>query len=118
MSQKVACVAVILRTPQGQILLQQRDDKSTTPFAGYWTLPGGRVEQGEEPDAAIKREIMEEIELDVFLRLWKVYERPGPEMITVVQYIYTGRIDRSISSLVLNEGQALRYVEANLASFR
>ena len=64
-SQEVTCVAAILRNPQGRILLQRRDEKLDVPFAGYWTLPGGKVEDGETPEDAIEREVLEEIELEV-----------------------------------------------------
>jgi ADP-ribose pyrophosphatase YjhB (NUDIX family) len=30
------------------------------PSVGSWTLPGGRVEPGEAPDAAVEREVKEE----------------------------------------------------------
>ena len=109
MSPKVTCVAAILRNSQGQVLLQQRDDKPNLAFAGYWTLPGGKAEDGEVPDNAIKRELMEEIGLEVSLDLWKIYERPGPNSITIVQYVYTGQTDQTISGLAINEGQDLRY---------
>jgi 8-oxo-dGTP diphosphatase len=106
---RVAGVAAIVQNRQGQVLLQQRDDKPNLPFAGYWTLPGGKVEDGETPEAAINRELLEEIELKLPLYLWKVYERPGPHSITIVQYVYTGKTERPISSLAVNEGQALQY---------
>ena len=109
MSPEVACVAAIVLNSQGQVLLQQRDDKPKLAFAGYWTLPGGRVEEGEAPDNAIKRELMEEIGLEISLDLWKVYERPGPDLITIVQYVYTGQTDQTIRSLAVNEGQDLQY---------
>ena len=109
-SQKVACVAVILRNPQGQALLQQRENNPNLSFAGYWTLPGGKVEDGETPQEAISREVMEEIELEASFHLWKVYERPGPSSITVVQHVYTGETGQTVSSFACNEGQALRYV--------
>jgi len=106
---KVACVAAILWNAQGHILLQQRDDPDV-PFAGYWTLPGGKVEDGETPGEAMTRELVEEIEFETPLDLWRVYERPSRSgSITVVQYVYTGQIDVPISGLAVNEGQALRY---------
>ena len=107
---KVACVAAILQNAQGCVLLQQRDDDPGVLFAGYWTLPGGKVEDDETPGDAIRRELMEEIEFETSLGLWRVYERPsGFESITIVQYVYTGQIDVPISSLAINEGQALMY---------
>lgn len=106
---QVIVVAAILQNPQGHVLLQQRTDGPDVPFAGQWTLPGGKVEEEETPDEAIKRELMEEIEVETPLNLWKVYERPGPSSITIVQHVYVGRLDTPASSLVMNEGQALAY---------
>jgi 8-oxo-dGTP diphosphatase len=53
--------AIIEFSPQ-MILLIKRD---TLPFRGYWALPGGRAEAGEEVEQAIVREVKEETGLDV-----------------------------------------------------
>lgn len=110
MPAKVACVAIILQNSQGEILLQQRQDSPEVPFAGLWTLPGGRVEPDEGPAQAAQRELTEETDLQVPLSLWKVYPRPGPQAQTIVQYVYTGRTNRPIESIPVLEGQALCYV--------
>jgi 8-oxo-dGTP diphosphatase len=96
----------------GKILLQQRDDRPDLSYPGYWTTFGGRVEDGETPDEAVRRELLEEIELDLPMRFWKVEDYPmerDGQQIVVESFTYVGRIDRAASEITLNEGQALGY---------
>lgn len=46
----------------GRVLLAQR---ALAPWAGAWSLPGGKVEAGERLAEAVAREIREEIGLDI-----------------------------------------------------
>ena len=46
-----------------RVLLSQR--KSGTHLAGAWEFPGGKVEAGEDPRAALARELREELGIDV-----------------------------------------------------
>ena len=52
----------VIPYPQDKILLIKRD---TVPFKGYWALPGGRAEPGENVEQTIVREVKEETGLDV-----------------------------------------------------
>jgi 8-oxo-dGTP diphosphatase len=47
----------------GLLLLTRRPEGD--PLAGYWELPGGKVEQGETPEAALDREWREEVGVEV-----------------------------------------------------
>jgi ADP-ribose pyrophosphatase YjhB (NUDIX family) len=58
----VACVGAIVHDPAGRLLLIRR---GTDPGRGRWSVPGGRVEPGESPAAAIEREVREETGLRV-----------------------------------------------------
>ncbi|WP_148613695.1 (deoxy)nucleoside triphosphate pyrophosphohydrolase [Nocardioides rubriscoriae] len=63
---KVVVAAAVLR--DGRLLACRR----TTPpeAAGRWELPGGKVEDGETPDAALVREVGEELAVDVTVTGW------------------------------------------------
>ena len=59
-SSVLAAGAVVLDAGE-RILLVRR---GRSPSAGEWTLPGGRVEAGESPEAAVVRELREETAIE------------------------------------------------------
>lgn len=104
-------VSAILWTDDGRVLLQQRDDRPDLRYPGYWTLFGGQVEPGETFDQAIRRELMEELELDdqplLPLESYVCPARTTPGLVTTTNHVYTGRLARPLESLTLHEGQAM-----------
>ena len=52
-------VAALVRDPGGRILMSQRRADQSLPLC--WEFPGGKVEPGEAPEAALVREIEEEL---------------------------------------------------------
>ena len=59
-----AAVVDDLETPR-TLLAARRTEPAT--LAGGWELPGGKVEPGEEPEAALHRELAEELGVTVQL---------------------------------------------------
>lgn len=57
----IPVVAVAMLDQQGHVLLQKRAPTGT--FPGLWEFPGGKIEPGETPEAALVREIAEELGL-------------------------------------------------------
>ncbi len=56
-------VAGALAAPDGRYLLQRRP--LHRHHGGLWEFPGGKVEAGERPRAALRRELAEELGIDV-----------------------------------------------------
>jgi 8-oxo-dGTP diphosphatase len=59
----VYVAAAALINSDGEILLAQRPEGKS--MAGLWEFPGGKIEQGETPEAALSRELDEELKLKI-----------------------------------------------------
>jgi 8-oxo-dGTP diphosphatase len=59
----ILVVAVALVDTDGRVLLAQRP--AGKAMAGLWEFPGGKVHSGETPEAALIRELKEELDIDV-----------------------------------------------------
>ena len=68
--------AGILLDTEGRYLLGQRPEGK--PYAGYWEVPGGKIEKGETIFEALKRELQEELGIDI----------QSSEELTVLEYDY------------------------------
>jgi 8-oxo-dGTP diphosphatase len=69
-------VGVLIR-PDGAVLLADRP--SGKPFAGFWEFPGGKIEDGESVDAALRRELHEELGIDIGPSVpWFTFEHDYP----------------------------------------
>ena len=65
MTKKIILVsAVALIDVDGRVLLAQRPEGKS--MAGLWEFPGGKVEPGESPEAALIRELKEELGIDTW----------------------------------------------------
>ncbi|TLM65331.1 MAG: NUDIX domain-containing protein [Deltaproteobacteria bacterium] len=71
---KTSVVACIV-DDGGHVLLTRR---CIEPFCGQWVMPGGKIDHGEPLHAALRREVREEVGLEVRIdRLIDVYEHVG-----------------------------------------
>ena len=60
-------VAAVIERPDRRILIGQRRREDTSPLK--WEFPGGKVREGESPEAALDREILEELRIRVVQRV-------------------------------------------------
>jgi 8-oxo-dGTP pyrophosphatase MutT (NUDIX family) len=103
-------VSVIPVTEDGKILITHQQQPGTGEFI---TNAGGRVENGEDPLEAIKRELLEEtgyVSEDYIL--WKAFQ-PSPRIEQVI-YIFIARNCIKVSEQNLDAGEK---IELELVSF-
>lgn len=99
--QLVVGVALLL---DGRVLSARRT--SPPEVAGGWELPGGKVEPGESPEAAARREIREELGCDIEVTGWL----PGEQQIRPGLILRVATAVPSTDELEPHEHDALRWL--------
>ena len=83
-------VAGLIVGGDGRVLISQRRADQMLPL--QWEFPGGKVEPGEPPVAALARELAEELGVTVEVgRIWDVLFHAYPEF-DLVMLVYACRI--------------------------
>lgn len=104
----VAVVCVALIDTDGRVLLAERP--AGKPLAGLWEFPGGKIHSGETPEAALIRELHEELGIDVAeacLSPLTFASHRYPDL-HVVLLLYVCRRWKGL--VTAREGQKLRWV--------
>jgi 8-oxo-dGTP diphosphatase len=104
---KCLAVAIAILYQEGKFLMQLRDDFPHILYPGHWGLFGGHLEPGETPEAALQRELLEEINYEIITPAkFRSYEDER-----VIRHVYHAPLKVSIKALVLNEGWDLGLVK-------
>ena len=61
--QRISVVAGIIRKANDTVLISNRQNAAT--LKDYWEFPGGKIVSGESSEAALQRELHEELGIDV-----------------------------------------------------
>lgn len=101
----IEVVAAIIHDAQGRIFATQR---GYGEWKDWWEFPGGKIESGETPEEALKREIWEELETRIDIEhLVSTVEWDYPQFhLTMHCYLCSLLTD----ALHLNEHEAARWL--------
>ncbi|MEO5607427.1 MAG: NUDIX domain-containing protein [Polaromonas sp.] len=97
-------VGVLIR-PDGQFLLTSRPLGKV--YAGYWEFPGGKLEQGESVEQALRRELQEEIGVTIgVVQPWKVEMVDYPHALVRLNFC---KVFDWTGQLQMHEGQSFAW---------
>jgi ADP-ribose pyrophosphatase YjhB (NUDIX family) len=98
---------MIILNPKKELLFQLRDDKPYISYPGFWGLFGGSIENNENEVEAVRREIREEINLEIEpikkLGVFEVKDR------NLINNVFLGKIDLEEENIRINEGQKAKF---------
>ncbi|MDO8590268.1 MAG: NUDIX domain-containing protein [bacterium] len=86
-----------------EILLQHRDEDAKR-LPNYWGFFGGGIEKGETPEAALEREIFEELEYKVSKPVRVLVQKFNWKEDENIKYVFVEEYDSS-QPLIQHEGQ-------------
>jgi len=103
---KVVDVAVgVLIRPDGDFLLTSRPPGKV--YEGYWEFPGGKLEQGESVEAALRRELQEESGVTIgAVHPWKVEMVDYPHALVRLNFC---KVFEWTGELQMHEGQSFAW---------
>lgn len=98
-------VAAIIHDAEGQILATQR---GYGDWKDYWEFPGGKIEPGESAEEALRREILEELEIRIEIEcFFHTVEWDYPKF-HLTMHCYLCHIDNG--NLMLKEHEAAQWL--------
>ncbi|GDY28262.1 DNA mismatch repair protein MutT [Agarivorans sp. Toyoura001] len=105
---KVTCG--IIFNDEGQVFICRR--KPEKPMGGYWEFPGGKVEESESYEECLKRELLEELDMDVLVKehFMTVLHNYGSFNIELISFL----CDYQRSSYKLVDHDKFKWLDVNL----
>jgi 8-oxo-dGTP diphosphatase len=103
---RLRVAAGILRDAHGRLLLAER--LNDHPFAGLWEFPGGKIDGGEAPEAALRRELREELGIELIAcELLLSVEHDYPDRSVTIDFFRVTAWHGAVRPML---GQGLRWV--------
>ncbi|MEX2124534.1 MAG: 8-oxo-dGTP diphosphatase MutT [Woeseia sp.] len=107
---RIEVAAAILRDRDGRVLLAER--QNDPQFNGLWEFPGGKTEPSETPEMALRRELAEELGIEIttferFVSLDHDYRLGSADRLVRIDFFLVTEWRSQVRAM---NGQALRWV--------
>ena len=96
-------VECIIINKKKEILLQKKTSDYPILPGGYWCFFGGAIENGESPEEAIRREVKEELGLELTFKIFKVMTYKTQNY-SGTDNIFVAQFNGDLSKISLSEG--------------
>ena len=107
MPRQINVAAGILLDGEGRVLITERTGDHA--FAGLWEFPGGKMMQGEGSEAALKRELHEELGINIVDQaLFMSLEHNYPDLSVCIDFYL---IEHWLNTPEGRDGQELRWIK-------
>ncbi|MBA4373860.1 MAG: 8-oxo-dGTP diphosphatase MutT [Thermodesulfovibrio sp.] len=119
---RVACAIIQVR---GKVLCTQRSASMSLPLK--WEFPGGKIDEGESPEECLRRELFEELGIEVSVGEAHTVTTHGYAAFSVTLYPFSCKITsgeitllehRAMAWLPVEELHTLDWAEADLPVIR
>ncbi|MBK9399973.1 MAG: (deoxy)nucleoside triphosphate pyrophosphohydrolase [Bacteroidetes bacterium] len=107
-NKRITVVAAILFNEEGQFLIARK--KKGKSLAGFWEFPGGKVEENEIEEDALKREMVEEFSVEIEqLKLYHAYDFSYSE--TDYHFLFFTAIYRNDQNLIPVDHDLISWID-------
>ena len=101
-------VAAVIKKDNKYLIAQRNRDKH---FAFYWEFPGGKVNNDESFENALKREINEELSINIKINKKITSQKHKDEKINIVVHYFL--CEALNTNIILSEHEDMKWVQKN-----
>ena len=102
----IFCACAILENKKSEILINSRIKKNN--LKSYWEFPGGKLKNGENFYDAIKRELFEELSIDIINPVHFYFTKYSYSEFNLIMHIF--KIEKWYGDIISMDGEQLKWV--------
>lgn len=106
---RILVSAVVLINNKEEILLAERPVGKA--LAGYWEFPGGKIEKNEKAEIALKRELKEELDIEVKTEDLSPFTFVAHEYDDIYLIMLVFKCNKWASEITPQENQRIKWVK-------